>query len=59
VPGGLSYGWDWDDNGTVDEIRTSNPTFRAYNTPGDHTVRVTVTSPDGRTATNKVDITVH
>jgi PKD repeat protein len=58
VPTGLTYGWDWDNNGTVDEVRTTNPTLRSYNQPGTHTVRVTVTSPDGRTATNTTVITV-
>jgi PKD repeat protein len=58
VPGGLTYGWDWDNNGTVDELRTTNPTLHAFNAPGTYTVRVTVTSPDGRTATNTIVITV-
>ena len=63
VPSGLSFAWDYENDGVIDEV---TPEFasgtgrvgKVYNTAGSKTIRVTVTSPDGRTATNTTTITV-
>jgi hypothetical protein len=61
VPGVLTFEWDFDNNGTVDET-TSGTSPRAvshiYNTSGAKIARVTVKADDGRTATNTVAVTV-
>jgi PKD repeat protein len=61
VPSGLSFAWDFDGNGTTDAVTTGSPSSSAgftFNTAGDYKAKVTVTSPDGRTATNTITITV-
>ncbi len=64
VPGGLVFEWDWTNDGTFDdEPTTGSPTSTVghvynSNTPATKTLRVKVTAPDNRTATNTITITV-
>jgi PKD repeat protein len=61
IPASMAFAWDYTNDGTVDEVTTGGSprsVDHVYNTTGTKTVRVTVTSPDGRTATNTLTITV-
>ena len=59
VPSGLSYAWDFDGNGTTDFTGSGTSGGHTYNAPGTYVVKVTVTAPDGRTATNTISVTVN
>src|ERR1043166_2315171 len=53
-PGGgvTGYAWDFDNNGTTDST-DSNPTLTGgFATPGDHKVKVTVTTTEADTTTH-------
>lgn len=59
-PGGepLTYAWDVDDDGTPDAT-TTEPTYtHTYEEPYDGMLAVTVTRPDGRSATATVPVAV-
>jgi cytochrome c len=58
VPSGLTYAWDFDGNGTTDFIGPAATASYTYNAAGTYQPKVTITSPDGRTATNTITITV-
>jgi PKD repeat protein len=50
----LSYAWDFGDGTTL--TTSGGVTSHAFGTVGVYTVRVTITAPDGRTATNTTTI---
>ncbi|NEE03496.1 ThuA domain-containing protein [Phytoactinopolyspora halotolerans] len=52
----LSYEWDFDGDGTVDE--TGESVTHTYTENGVYDARLTVTDPDGKTGTTTVPITV-
>ncbi|MGW9631169.1 ThuA domain-containing protein [Agromyces sp. NPDC055520] len=52
----LTFAWDFEDDGTVDA--TTATTTHTYETDGVFDARLTVTDPDGKTATTTVPITV-
>jgi hypothetical protein len=61
VPPSMTFAWDYDNNDTVEEVTTGGSprsVNRVFNVPGTYTVRVTVTAPDGRTATNTITVTI-
>jgi PKD repeat protein len=58
LPSSLSYAWDFDNNGTTEALTTTGSARHTYSTAGTYTVMVTVTAPDGRTAVNRIAITV-
>lgn len=61
LPPSMTFGWDYDGNGTVDEVTTgSSPRSvnRVYNVRGTYTPKVTLTAPDGRTATNTITLVI-
>jgi PKD repeat protein len=62
LPGTLTFEWDYDNNGSVDETTTGatpGQVTHVYNTAGAKTPRVTVKASDGRTATNTTQVTVN
>ena len=62
LPGVLTYEWDYNNDGTADEITTGGASATVTHTyngaPGSRTAKVTVKSADGRSASNTVAITV-
>ncbi|WP_198165963.1 ThuA domain-containing protein [Agromyces laixinhei] len=52
----LTFAWDFEDDGTVDA--TTATATNTYETDGVFDARLTVTDPDGKTATTTVPITV-
>jgi hypothetical protein len=60
VPSGLTYEWDWTNDGVVDfHGGASNVATTSYTgAAGNRTLRVTVRAPDGRTATNTITLSV-
>ncbi|WP_022894858.1 ThuA domain-containing protein, partial [Agromyces subbeticus] len=52
----LTYAWDFEDDGTVDA--TTATAEHTYEADGEFNARLTVTDPDGKTATTTVPITV-
>lgn len=58
---GLVYKWEFTGDTTPDFTKTDGPTSAAgwtFNTPATYTVTVTVTAPDGRTATNTIAVPI-
>ncbi len=55
----VSYDWDFEDDGTVDESNATPTTTFEYLAPGTFTVRLTVTDDDGATDTTTHDILVN
>jgi hypothetical protein len=61
VPASMTFAWDYTADGTVDEVTTGGTPRSVnvvYNTAGTYTIRVTLTAPDGRTATNTTPVVV-
>lgn len=62
LPASFIYAWDFDNNGTTDAATTGGtPSIspaHTYNTTGSKSMKVTVTSPDGRTASNTFAILI-
>ena len=61
IPAGISFAWDYNGDGTVDETTTGSPSStvtHTYNTSGSKILTVTATAPDGRTATQTVIVPV-
>lgn len=61
IPGSMTFAWDYTNDGTFDEVTTGpspRPVNHVFNQAGTYTVRVRMTSPDGRTATNTVTLTI-
>ena len=56
--GTLSYAWDFDGNGSIDQTTAANTTTTSYTTIGDKTPKVTVTGSRGGTATAVGAVTV-
>jgi len=54
----VEYIWDYDGNGTVDEITTSNPVEFIYITPGTYNATVEVVDNDGMSSSDSVIINV-
>ncbi|MFN8150909.1 MAG: PKD domain-containing protein [Solirubrobacterales bacterium] len=52
------YRWDWDNNGTVDQVTNTNSTSHTYSTPGNYTTRLTIYDSDGDTDTTTRTVTV-
>lgn len=52
------YRWDYDDDGTVDEMTTRPTTTHTYSKPGEHIARVTVVDSNGHTASATTPVTV-
>jgi len=57
TPGSLTYGWDFDNNGSTDA--TGVTATRAFATAGTKTVKLTVTDPQGHTAAKDIVVTVN
>jgi PKD repeat protein len=61
VPASMTFAWDYEGDDVVNET-TSGGSPRSvshiYNAPGKYTVKVTVTAPDGRTASGTAQVTV-
>lgn len=55
---GLVFAWDFDANGSTDFTSTIPSATFTYKTPDTYDPRVTVTAPDGRTATNTITVVV-
>jgi len=60
VAGGVaqSFAWDFDGDGTVDATTSSGKTTRVYTANNRYTVKVTVQTTDGRSATAQTDVLV-
>jgi len=60
VAGGVaqSFAWDFDGDGTVDATTSSGKTTRVYTANTRYTVKVTVQTTDGRSATAQTDVLV-
>jgi hypothetical protein len=56
VPSGLTYEWDFQNDGTFDQVTSVNSTSTSF-TAGSKTVKVRVTAPDGRTVSNTTTVT--
>ena len=60
------YRWDWDNNGTVDQVTNTNTTSHIYATPGTYTSKLTIYDNDGDsdsttrtvTATGRPDLAI-
>ena len=52
------YRWDYDGNGTVDDITPSNPVEFIYITPGTYNAKVEVVDNDGMSASDSVTVNV-
>jgi hypothetical protein len=62
VPASLTYAWDFDNDGTANAV-TTGPTPgisppNTFATAGSKSIKVTVTAPDGRTASHTIPIMV-
>jgi hypothetical protein len=53
------YEWDWTADGSVDETTTDSILSHTYETPGPHTVRLTVTDNDGQSDSTTATFTLH
>ena len=61
APASVTYSFDYQNDGTVDEVVTGGATKAinvTYNTAGAKTIKVTVTAADGRTATSTLTMAV-
>ena len=54
----VGYGWDWDNNGTVDATSMTHAVAHGYPQHGVYTARVTVLSSLGRVATATTQVTI-
>ena len=59
VPPSMTFRWDFGNGSEVVTGPSPNNVNHTYASPGTYDVKVTITAPDGRTATNTISVTVN
>jgi PKD repeat protein len=54
----ISYGWDFNNDGTIDTSTGTNPIAHVMLPPGNHTIALTVTNSEGKSSTARLGVAI-